>query len=172
MPPNIVTPGRDTAALELGRGCPFACTFCSTNDFFRRNFRLHSPERMLRDMRAIATQYGIRSFVLVHDMFTVDRRKVAAFCDAMIASGEGFTWSCSARTDCVDEELLELMARAGCKGIFYGVEVGSDKMQMVIDKHLATQRAHETIDASERLGIASTVSLISGFPEETWDDVR
>ena len=24
--------------LEARRGCPFACTFCSTNDFFRRNF--------------------------------------------------------------------------------------------------------------------------------------
>ncbi len=29
--------------LEIGRGCPFACTFCSTNDFFRRRFRLKSP---------------------------------------------------------------------------------------------------------------------------------
>lgn len=29
--------------LELGRGCPYACTFCSTNDFFRRNFRLKTP---------------------------------------------------------------------------------------------------------------------------------
>src|SRR5262249_39806465 len=33
--------------LEIGRGCPFACSFCSTNDFFRRNFRLKSPERMI-----------------------------------------------------------------------------------------------------------------------------
>jgi hypothetical protein len=90
----------------------------------------------------------------------------------MIASGEGFTWSCSARTDCIDEKLLELMARAGCRGIFYGIEVGSEKMQRVIDKHLDTQRARDIIDATERLGIASTVSLISGFPEETWDDVR
>src|ERR1051325_9793143 len=34
--------GAHRAALEMGRGCPFACTFCSTNDFFRRNFRLQS----------------------------------------------------------------------------------------------------------------------------------
>ena len=160
------------ASLELGRGCPFSCTFCSTNDFFRRKFRLRSPERVLQDMRSIAATYAIRDFELVHDMFTVDRRRVVAFCEAMIASDEGFTWSCSARTDCMDEELLELMARAGCRGIFYGVEVGSQRMQKVIDKHLETRRAHEIIDATERLGIGSTVSLISGFPEETWDDVR
>src|SRR5579862_49722 len=164
--------GSTRASLELGRGCPFSCTFCSTNDFFRRKFRLRSPERVLQNMKSIAATYAIRDFELVHDMFTVDRRQVVAFCGAMIASGESFTWSCSARTDCVDEELLELMAKAGCSGIFYGVEVGSQRMQKVIDKHLDTGRAHEIIDATERLGIGSTVSLISGFPEETWEDVR
>ena len=164
--------GAHRAALELGRGCPFACTFCSTNDFFRRNFRLRSPERVLRDMRLIATAYSIRDFELVHDMFTVDRRRVAAFCEAMIASGEDFTWSCSARTDCIDEELLELMGRAGCRGIFFGVEVGSERMQKMIDKHLDPERAEEVINATERAGIGSTVSLITGFPDETWEDLR
>lgn len=160
------------AALELGRGCPFACTFCSTNDFFRRNFRLRSPERVLRDMRMIAATYSIRDFDLVHDMFTVDRRRVAAFCEAMIASGNEFTWACSARTDCIDEELLELMAKGGCRGVFFGVETGSERMQKMIDKHLDPKRAEEIIDATERLGIRSTVALITGFPEETWEDLR
>jgi len=163
--------GGKRAYLELGRGCPFSCTFCSTNDFFRRKFRLRSPGRVLRDMRTIAAKYSIRDFGLVHDMFTVDRRRVVEFCEAILASGDGFTWACSARTDSIDEQLLELMARAGCRGIFYGVEVGSEEIQRVIDKHLDTQRAHEIIDATERLGISSTVSLISGFPEETWDDI-
>jgi radical SAM superfamily enzyme YgiQ (UPF0313 family) len=164
--------GADMAALELGRGCPFACTFCSTNDFFRRNFRLRSPERVLQDMRIIAAKYSIRDFELVHDMFTVDRRRVAAFCEAMIASGDKFTWSCSARTDCVDEELLELMARGGCRGIFFGVESGSERMQKIIHKHLDPKRAEEIIDSTERLGIHSTVALITGFPDETWEDLR
>jgi radical SAM superfamily enzyme YgiQ (UPF0313 family) len=160
------------AVLEMGRGCPFACTFCSTNDFFRRNFRLRSPARILQDMRDIAASYSIRDFNLVHDMFTIDRRRVVAFCEAMIASNEHFTWSCSARTDCVDEELLELMARAGCRGVFFGVEVGSDRMQKIIDKNLSIKRAEEIIDITDRLGMHSTVSLITGFPEETWDDLR
>lgn len=164
--------GARRASLELGRGCPFACTFCSTNDFFRRNFRLRSPERLLHDMRSIAAAYSIRDFELVHDMFTVDRRRVAAFCQAMIASGEGFTWSCSARTDRIDEELLDLMARSGCRGIFFGVEAGSQRMQKIIDKHLDPKRAEEVIDATDRAGIGSTVSLITGFPEETWEDLR
>ena len=161
--------GVNRAYLELGRGCPFSCTFCSTNDFFRRKFRLRSPERVLSDMRTIAARYSIRDFGLVHDMFTVDRRRVVEFCEAMM--GSGFTWACSARTDCIDEQLLELMARAGCRGIFYGVEVGSDEIQKVIDKHLDTQRAHAILDATERFGISTTVSLISGFPEETWEDI-
>jgi len=164
--------GLDYAPLELGRGCPFACTFCSTNDFFRRNFRLRSPERVLADMRRIAAAWNIRHFDLTHDMFTVDRRKVVAFCHCMLSSGEKFTWGCSARTDCVDDELLELMARAGCRSMFFGVESGSARMQKVMDKSLDISVARQVIASAERLGIYTTVSIITGFPEETWDDVR
>jgi radical SAM superfamily enzyme YgiQ (UPF0313 family) len=164
--------GASRASLELGRGCPFACTFCSTNDFFRRKFRLRSPQRVLQDMRAIEAEYGIRDFNLVHDMFTVDAKRVKEFCNALLDSGEGYTWACSARTDCVDEELIELMAAAGCKSVFFGVEAGSERIQRIINKHLDTQRAHNTIDIAQRVGMRSTISLITGFPQENRDDLR
>jgi len=164
--------GARTAALELGRGCPFACAFCSTNDFFRRRFRLRSPQRIMEDMSVIDSEYGISDFDLFHDMFTVDAKRVRAFCLHMIDSGKGYTWACSARTDCVDQELIELMAAAGCRDIFFGVETGSGRMQKIIDKHLDPKRAHEIIDIVERAGIQSTISLITGFPEEQWDDLN
>lgn len=164
--------GARFAPLELGRGCPFSCTFCSTNDFFRRKFRIKSPARVLEQMRMIYAEYGIRAFELTHDMFTVDRKRVVAFCEHLIDAGDGFTWSCSARTDCIDEELLELMAAAGCKGLFFGVETGSRRMQRIIDKDLDPDRAKAMVSAAERLGIDTTVSLITGFPEENYDDLR
>jgi hypothetical protein len=105
-------------------------------------------------------------------MFTVDKRRVESFCEAMLASGEAFKWACSARTDCVDEKLLELMSRAGCTRIFFGVETGSPRLQKIIDKHLDLERAEQIISTTEQLGIRSTVSLITGFPEETQEDLQ
>jgi radical SAM superfamily enzyme YgiQ (UPF0313 family) len=158
--------------LEIGRGCPFACTFCSTNDFFRRNFRLKSPAKMVADMRAIHEEYGLHYFSLVHDMYTIDRKKVVAFCETMLTSGTGLTWGCSARTDCIDDDLLTLMARAGCTGIFFGIETGSERLQQVINKKLDLTEARARIACADREGINTTVALIVGFPEETRDDLR
>jgi radical SAM superfamily enzyme YgiQ (UPF0313 family) len=158
--------------LELGRGCPFACTFCSTNDFFRRRFRLKSPARMIAEMRRVKQTYGINSFELVHDMFTVDRKRVIAFCDALLANNEEFYWGCSARTDCVDEELIALMAKAGCRGIFFGIESGSQRMQKIIDKGLELNDSAARVQSCDKFKVNTAVSLIAGFPEETMDDLR
>src|SRR3954454_10488432 len=38
---------RPEPSVEIGRGCPFACEFCSTNDFFRRQFRMKTSARVL-----------------------------------------------------------------------------------------------------------------------------
>ena len=158
--------------LELGRGCPFACTFCSTNDFFRRRFRLKSPAHMIAEMSRVKRTYGISSFELVHDMFTVDRKRVVEFCEALVESSEKFTWGCSARTDCVDEELIELMARAGCRGIFFGIESGSARMQKIIDKGLVLSDSAERVKSCNKFKINTAVSLMAGFPEETMTDLR
>jgi len=158
--------------LELGRGCPFACTFCSTNDFFRRRFRLKTPAQMIADMRRVKQTYGINSFELVHDMFTVDRKRVVEFCEALLESKEEFYWGSSARTDCIDEELIALMARAGCRGIFFGIETGSRRMQKIIDKGLDLNDSAERVRSCDKFKINTAVSLMAGFPGETMNDLR
>jgi hypothetical protein len=165
-------PGRRSLPLEIGRGCPFSCRFCSTSRFFSRHYRLKSTDLVIRQMSLLSQRHGMPVFELVHDMFTVDRRRVAEFCNELRSRRARYRWSCSARTDCVDDELLKMMRDAGCEGIFFGIETGSTRIQRVIGKGLDLDRARAVLRESDRLGIDTTPSLIIGYPEETTEDLR
>jgi radical SAM superfamily enzyme YgiQ (UPF0313 family) len=156
-------------SVEAGRGCPFACTFCSTNTFFGRKFRVKSADKLVADLDRLHARYGYASFRLQHDLFTVDRRKIFEFCEAV--KGRNYTWTCSARVDCVDDELLEAMAGAGCNGMFFGIETGSARMQRVTKKKLTLDLVEPTLRTTGRLGIRSTTAFIIGFPEEEQQDL-
>ena len=156
--------GLDLMRVEAGRGCPFACTFCSTSSFFQRDYRLKSPDRIVREMDLLHARYGTTEFKLDHDLFTVNRRKVLAFCEAV--EERGYRWRVSARTDCVDVELLEKMALAGCIGLYFGIETGSKRMQRIADKRLKLDGIDGILDVAENFGIETTVSFITGYPEE------
>lgn len=86
------------------------------------------------------------------------------FCDAV--RDRGYTWRVSARVDCVDAELLDRMAEAGCVALYLGIETGSPRLQQVIKKRLDLGLLEEVLDHTERLGVAATVSFITGHPEE------
>jgi radical SAM superfamily enzyme YgiQ (UPF0313 family) len=154
--------------VEAGRGCPFSCTFCSTASFFGRKFRLKSAERLCAELDYLYNTFGLADFSLTHDLFTVNRAKVVEFCDRV--SGRGYSWACSARMDCVDQELLEIMRASGCRSIYYGIETGSERMQKVVDKRQDLRMVRPTLDISERLDLFSTVSLITGYPQEEQAD--
>jgi radical SAM superfamily enzyme YgiQ (UPF0313 family) len=160
--------GLDLMRVEAGRGCPFVCTFCSTASFFQRDYRLKSPERILREMDLLHERYGVTEFKLDHDLFTVNRRKVRAFCEAV--EGRDYRWRVSARTDCLDAELLEKMALAGCVGLYVGIETGSRRLQQVVDKRLKLDGVDRILDLAENFGIETTTSFITGYPEERADD--
>lgn len=163
---------RSFAELEVGRGCPFGCTFCSTSLFFNRRYRLKSPQRILAEMRTLMQLYGVRDFDFTHDLFTVNKHKVREISAAIHGSDLKVTWHCSARIDCVDDALLEQMAAAGCNEIFFGIEHGSPRMQKIINKNLNLDLVVPVIEKCRELGIDTICSFIYGFPEETVDDLK
>jgi len=161
----------ETVPIEAGRGCPFACTFCSTNTFWRRRYRVRRPEGLVRVIRHAMAVTGAHNFRFEHDNLTVDKRQVAGLCHAIIDARLDIEWTCSARTDCLDQPLLDLMYRAGCRAIYVGVETGSEDMQRAIKKRLRLSDAPDRLREIVNSGMRVTTSFILGFPEETEADV-
>jgi radical SAM superfamily enzyme YgiQ (UPF0313 family) len=155
-------------ALEAGRGCPFACTFCSTANFFERRYRLKSNDRLIEEMEEARGRYGVHVFNLNHDLFGLNKKVLRDFCQRV--AGRGFEWKCSMRPDTLDVDMLGELAAAGCVDIYFGVETGSERMQKVTKKKLDLAPTRSTVSQVVAAGLTCTTSFITGFPEEASED--
>ena len=162
----------DGLPIEVGRGCPFRCTFCSTKGFFQRHFRFRNTEYLLKLIVDLHKKYGICRFGFVHDNVTVSKEKMLELCNGIKQLGLDTRWTCSARVDCLDRELIDQMAEAGCDGIFMGIETGSKRMQRIIGKRLNLGKVANVIERISDKAISFTVSFIMGFPDETLEDLE
>jgi radical SAM superfamily enzyme YgiQ (UPF0313 family) len=162
--------------IDAGRGCPFRCTFCSTNQFFSRKYRVKPVERLIREIGYCLQKPETNWIGISHDMFTLNRKFVEEFAERCLAVNKEkrkpFYWSCSSRTDCVTGSLLAAMHESGCRAIFFGMETGSPRIQQEIKKNLDPEEALGIVRHAVRLGIYTIVSYMLGFPGETPEDLN
>ncbi|MCC6273021.1 MAG: radical SAM protein [Deltaproteobacteria bacterium] len=164
--------GGYSPCIEVGRGCPFHCTFCSTSLMWEKDFRVKSPARIFQEMKRLNETFGFASFDFIHDNFTTSRKFVTDFCEYLENHSEPqYTWTASSRTDCIDVKRLQRMYRVGLRGLFFGIETGSARMQAVIKKNLNFENFEPILQEGNRIGMSSTTAFIMGFPEEGEEDL-
>ena len=157
--------------IDAGRGCPFHCTYCSTNLFFANRYRLRSTEGLLALIQWTVSRTGRRRLQFTHDNLTARPRQFDEFCTALRDARLDIEWTCSARLDCLNPDRLDLMRQAGCVGIFIGLETGSATMQAEIGKNLNLRGVEQRLrDVAARVP-EFTTSFIMGFPTETAADL-
>ena len=117
--------GRQVDVVETSRGCTFDCSFCSIIEMRGRNFHRFSMEQVIADITD-ARARGARSIFIVDDNITLDAPRFAALCEAIVAAGlNDIDFIVQAMTSAIathGERLAPLMARAGFRYVFLGIE--------------------------------------------------
>jgi radical SAM superfamily enzyme YgiQ (UPF0313 family) len=148
------------------RGCPFNCNFCSVVKIAGRKVRSQSVETTVRTLVA-ARQAGVRLVMFTSDNFNKyaeARHLLEAIIDARI--GLSFFVQCDVQLG-RDEELVKLLARAGCAQVFVGVESFSRTILKAIRKSQNhPERYADLVRLCHRHGISTHFSNILGFPEQ------
>jgi hypothetical protein len=163
---------RSIAILDIGRGCPHACVYCSESALWRRRCRTYSVGRIVSEMRRLRDDVGAECFLLSYDQFTANRGFVTDFCERVIDEGLADSpWYCISRLDTVDEHLLSLMNRAGCESMCYGIDSGSRRTLAFINKRIDQDILFDRVRATTDNGMHPTLSFIVGFPEEQRGDI-
>ncbi len=169
IPQNVISNNKGTN-IDVGRGCPFTCTFCSTKTFWKQKYRLRNIPDIINEIEYLVTNFGIRNFSFDHDLFTVNNKKIIEFCNLIKSKKLDIEWYCSSRIDTISENLIDTMADAGCYKILFGIETGSPTMQKKVCKNLNLNKCLPIIRHARSKGLKVVASFIYGFPEETDED--
>jgi len=156
--------------IAFSRGCPYRCTFCDVSPLWDRRHTRRSGESVIEEMRYLKDRFGKTDFEFTDETFVLKRAEVLKLCSKMRERGLGVKWACTGRVNLVDRELLAEMARSGCRGLFYGIESGSDAVLERIRKDFTAREAVDAVRATVEY-IRPVASFIWGFPFETEADL-
>lgn len=161
---QFISKKKNFTIMITTKGCPSPCNFCFVNQV---PYQERSVENVLEEIQECYNRYSIREIDFFEPSFTTNRNRVIKICDEIIKMNFDINWSCRARVDQVDEELLKKMKAAGCSRIYYGLESGDQSILKKINKNIALERIIETIKLTKKVGIKSMGFFMIGQPGDT-----
>lgn len=171
--PNLMCNGNhenNVSYLITSRGCPFACSFCS--NIWGNRVRYRSAKNVVDEISFLVKERGKRKFLIYDDTFTSNQKRASEICKLIIESRLDISFVCNVRADCISDELLEDLKRAGCTTVTMGVESGSERILGLLDKKLKISKIKESAGKIKRHGLQLKTSFMCGIPTETINDMR
>ena len=177
--------GRKVDVIETSRGCTFDCSFCSIIEMRGRNFFTYSFDRVIADIRDAADR-GTRSLFIVDDNITLNVKRFAALCQAIVDAGlNTIDYTVQAMTSAIanhGEELGPLMRKAGFRYVFLGIEnILEDDLDFLRARSKNMSRENgksagnatlKAIDYIHRNKMYVVGGLIIGNPDDTRESIE
>jgi len=162
--------------IRTARDCPFKCPFCIIGSTASRGYdaKLRAMEavRAADEIEHVVKTYNLKGIFFWDETFTYNRKRAKAFLEELIKRDLGIVWRCLTRVDCLDEELVVLMAKAGCKMIEFGMESGDPEGRKSHHKGFSNEKAIETVALVRKHGILVNCDFIIGMPWDSWETVK
>jgi len=161
--------GSPFTIMYTSKGCPYSCIYCTVR---RTTWRARSAQNILEEIFYLKEHHNIRTVSFFDETFTFDRERVVELCEGMCEQQINIRWYCNTRVNHVDEELLGLMRSAGCRGMSFGAESGSDEILKRAKKGATVAQTARAVREAKAAGIKTYLSFMFGLPGESWDTVQ
>ena len=148
-----------TQTVQASRGCPYDCAFCTVTQYFGNRFRYRDPADILAEIRS----FPRKLVIFLDDNLLGDPAKARPILEGMAEMGIRWGSQTSLRF-AEDRELLKLVARSGCIGLFVGIESVTGQFSLLAKSAGGSSQA----DLMKRIrdaGIILETSLIFGFDD-------
>jgi radical SAM superfamily enzyme YgiQ (UPF0313 family) len=165
LAPDLVLP------LMVAYGCYHGkCAFCSVGYGEPHYYQLEA-EKLVAQMNTLRTKYNTRHIFFADEAMTPRNLRVMAA--AMEAQGSPLHWSGCARFDAAfTDDLLQRMARGGCRMLLFGLETANERLSAHMDKGVSQPNVQRVLNDSAAAGIWNHTFFFFGFPTETIEEAQ
>lgn len=160
------------AYIQLQRGCPVGCRFCSVTVFNGKRIRSKTIPYVLGEIKQ-ELDNGCQYFAFADDNLVADRRFALAFFEAI--KPFSIQWASQADIRIAREEVLKPAVASGLRMVFVGLESiskSSLKSSVSESKNNWRNEYEEAIKRLHDCGVVVEAGFIFGFDGEDKDTVE
>lgn len=162
-----------TMPILATRGCPYRCTFCSSQQMWTTRYATRAPELVVDEIEGYVATFGVEN-IDFYDLTAIVRREwILEFCRLMIERRVPVTWQLPSgtRSEALDDEVCRMLYRSGCRNVSYAPESGSERVLKRIKKKVKLERMLGSMRAATASGLNIKANIIIGFPDERLEDL-
>lgn len=159
--------------ILTSRGCTARCTFCINSILHKSSWRHESIQQTLRNIDTVRSLFHPKHICFTDEDFFCDMARVKLLLPEF--KKRGFTWDANCRAyhfrgSYLNDEMLSEMHNAGCRGLRFGLESGSQRILNMLKKGLTPQQSIHAIKQALQHSIIPNASFMFGIPGETLAD--
>lgn len=154
------------------RGCPYNCVFCSQKVISGRLHRFMSRESVIETLDLLINKYNQYDIGFFDDNFLVNKERVKLLCESIVQNRLNVKarFSCQARADNVDKEVLNYLKAAGFSSIGLGMETGSERLMKILNKGETVKDNIIAVKLMQSMGFDVSCYFLFGIPSETKEE--
>ena len=166
LAPDLVLP------LLTARGCYFGkCAFCNVGYGEAESFSQLRAERLAKQMHTLREKYGVNHIFFSDEAITP--RNLRDLSPILEDEGSPLHWGGCVRFEkVITRDLLDSMARGGCRMVLFGLESASPAVIDLMVKGTELEHMSRILLESAEAGIWNHTFFFFGFPAETIDDAQ
>ncbi len=166
--------GKKSMSIISSRGCPFDCEFCSVSQLMGRRWRKRSVDNVIEEIKILERKYGYEFLVFFDDNFTVDPKRVIKLSEGILKEDLHSNYFAFSRMDEIvgHEDMVEAMAKSGCKMLFIGFESANEEAMKEFNKHENVSMAYEAVRILKKYHIDVFASFILGALSDTRKSIK
>ncbi len=157
--------------VQSKRGCHMKCIYCSTPLLEGKKCRSLNLHQSVKEMAALYKEKQIRRFYIVDNVFNFPLSQAKKLCREIIAQKMQIGWQAIFNPAFADEELFDLMGKAGCRFISLGNETGNELILKNLRKGFTLANVRKAAKLARANGIRFACFLLLGGPGETRETV-